>query len=267
MTLLIQVATSIQLVLRFQSQYIRSSLAKEIETFENTFEELLQIASVFLVMTERVENSPSLVIIDQASVVKTICHFLVSSNTILEFLAFQQTRTRLVSGGDASLEKQVKTAQTLVAELLKTFILHRKAESYPGKISGLVYNEDVKLYGEFLLHKNIDAEPSDVPDPNNEEEDIVKVVQYWHTEAVFSPLRHVPGNHWHKFFGNLRPGPFARPELFREKKKRPFFKVIFPETISWLQPEVMADYEKYRELFERVSYLSRLDPKNVLFVC
>ena len=254
--------------MRFQSQYIRSSIAKEIEDFENCFEELLQIASVFLVMTERVEDSPSLVIIDQGSVVKTICHFLVSSNTILEFLDFQRTRTRLASGGDASLEKQVKTAQALVVELLKTFVLHRKAESYPGKISGLVYNEDVRLFGDFLLHKNFDAEPSDVPDPNNEEEDIVKVVQYWHTEAVFSPLRHIPGTHWHKFFGNLRPGPLARPNLFRERKQLPSFKVIFPETISWLQPEVMADYDKYRELFERVSYLEfRIDPKNVLFVC
>ncbi len=204
-------------------------------------------------MTERVEHSPSLVIIDQAAVVQTVCQFLVSSNTILEFLDFQRTRTGLAAGGDGSLEKQVKIAQALTQELLGTLVLHRKAESYPGKDSGLTYNEDVKLYGNFLLHKNFDADPDDIPNPNDDEEDINKVVQYWHTTGVFNPLRHVPGTPWHKFFGNLRPGPLEKPALFRERKPLPFFKVIFPETIFWVKPEVMADYDKYRELFERVS--------------
>lgn len=202
--------------------------------------------------TERVEKSPSLVIVDQASVVKTVCQFLATSNTILEFLNFQEIRTGLASGGDGSLEKQVKAAQKLVEELLRTFLLHKASECYPGKESGLIYNEDVKLFGGFILHKNPDADPCDIPDPDDDDEDMGKLVRYWHTEGVFSPLRHVPGNHWHKFFGNIQPGPIANPELFRERKPMPYFQVIFPQTISWLGPELRADYEKYRELFERV---------------
>jgi hypothetical protein len=243
----------LQAVLRLQSRLIRSFLATEIEQFENSFEEILQTANVFLVTTERVAQSPSLVIIDQVSVVKTVCHFLASSNAILEFLYFQHRRTGLASGGDPSLEKQVKDAQTLVKELLNTFILHKKAEQYPGKECGLVYNEDVKVFGGFLLHKYAHAEQSEVPDPDDDKVDVSKMIQYWHTESLFHPLRHVPGTPWHKFFGNLKPGPLASPELFRQRKPLPFFNAIIPSTIAWLQPELVADYEKYRELFERVS--------------
>ncbi|KAK4154862.1 hypothetical protein C8A00DRAFT_14038 [Chaetomidium leptoderma] len=240
-----------QIVLRLQAQYIRSSLATEIQGFENSFDEILQTASVFLVTTERVAHSSSLVVVDQASVVKTICHFLASSNAILEFLDFQQHNTGLASGGDCSLERQVKEAQALVGELLNTFLLHKRAETYPGRECGLIYNEDVKIFSGFLLHKYGHADENDIPDPLDEDVDMGKLVRYWHTEGVFHPLRHVPGTPWHKFFGNIKPGPIMSPELFRERKPQPFFKVIFPKTITWLQPEVMGDYEKYRELFER----------------
>lgn len=202
--------------------------------------------------TERVSDSPSLVVVDQAAIVKTVCHFLASSNTILEFLDFQRIKTGLAGGGDRSLEKQVKDAQALVAALLNTLILYKKAESYPGKTSGLVYDEDVKVFGNFILHKNRDADPSDVPDPNDDEEDMGKVIRYWHTEGIFHPLRHVPGTAWHKFFGNMKPGPIKAPALFRERKSAPYFKIIFPETISWLKPELMAEYDKYRNMFDMV---------------
>jgi hypothetical protein len=194
------------------------------------------------------------VIVDQASVVKTVCQFLASSNAILEFLAFQQRRTGLVSGGDRSLEKQVKDAQALVQELLNTFLLHQKAENYPGKECGLIYNEDIKVFGGFILHKHAHADQSDIPDPNDDNEDVGKLVQYWHTESLVHPLRHVPGTPWHKFFGNVKPGPIVNPALFRERKPLPFFKVIFPTTITWLQPELRQDYDRYREMFERVSH-------------
>lgn len=200
-------------------------------------------------------------VVDQAAVVKTVCHFLASSNTILEFLDFQRTKTGLAGGGDRSLEKQVKDAQALVGALLNTLILYKKAESYPGKASGLVYDEDVTVFGNFILHKNRDADPSDVPDPNDDEEDMGKLMRYWHTEGILHPLRHVPGTAWHKFFGNIKPGPIMRPALFRERKAQPFFKVIFPETISWLKDELMAEYDKYRHMFEQVGINQSL-PQN-----
>ncbi|KAK4102749.1 hypothetical protein N658DRAFT_522763 [Parathielavia hyrcaniae] len=241
--------------MRLQSQHIRSILAKDIEEFENHFEEILQTASVFLVTTERVAQSPSLVIVDQVSVVNTVCHFLVSSNAILEFLDFHYRRTGLASGGDPSLEKQVKDAQILVQELLSTLILHKKAEHYPGKELGLVHGEDVMVYGNFLLHKFHHAEQSQIPDPDDENVDIGKLVRYWHTESLFSPLRHVPGTPWHKFFGNLRPGPLASPALFRERKPLPYFHALIPPTIEWLHVELEDEYAKYREMFERFESL------------
>lgn len=152
------------------------------------------------------------------------------------------------------MEKQVKDAHALVQELLNTFLLHQKAETYPGKECGLIYNEDVKIFGGFVLHKYGHADQSDIPDPNDDNEDVGKLVQYWHTEALFHPLRHVPGTPWHKFFGNVQPGPVVNPVLFRERKPLPFFKAIFPTTITWLQPELRHDYDRYREMFERVSH-------------
>jgi hypothetical protein len=241
-----------------QAQFVRSLLATEIQEFESSFEEILQTVSAFLVATERVAHYSSLVIVDEEAVVKTICHFLASSNAILEFLAFQQRKTGLASGGDCSLEKQVTDAQTLVQELRNTLILHRKAERFPGKESGLIYHEDVKVYGGFILHKYAHADGSDIPDPNDDNEDLGRLAQYWHTEGLFHPLRHVPGTPWHKFFGNLQPGGIMTPYLFRERKPLPFFKAIFPETILWLQPELREDYERYREMFERVSHTRKL---------
>jgi hypothetical protein len=194
------------------------------------------------------------VIVDQASVVKTVCHFLASSNAILEFLNFQQRKTGLASGGDDSLEKQVKEAQALVKELLNTLLLHKKAETYPGKECGLVYNEDVKVFGSFILHKYGHVDQDFIPDPTNDNEDVGKLVRYWHTENLVHPLRHVPGTPWHKFFGNVQPGPILSPALFRERKPQPFFTAMHPTTITWLKPEIVHDYDGYREMFERVSY-------------
>lgn len=239
--------------MRLQAQYIRTALAGEIEDFENFFEEILQTTSAFLVATEKIADSPSLVIVDQASVVKTICGFLASSNIILEFLDVQHRKTGLAGGGDVSLEKQVKAAQELVQELLGAFILHKKAESYPGKEMGMIYNEDVKLFGGFVLHKNDYAAEGDIPDPGQDESELGNLARYWHSEHVYHPFRHVPGTHWHKFFGNLQPGPILRPALFRERKPLPFFTVILPRSMIWLKTELFGDYESKRLLFEVVS--------------
>ncbi|KAK4032295.1 mat A-2 [Parachaetomium inaequale] len=240
-----------QVVLRLQAQHIRSSVATEIEEFERFFQDILQIANFFLVTTERVADSSRLVIVDQPTVVKVVCHFLTSSNAILQFLDFQEQKTGLASGGDMSLETQVKEAQALVKELLNTLLLYKKAETYPGKECGLIYNEDIKVYGGYILHKYAHADVSYVPDPTDDNEDVGKLVQYWHTENLVHPLRHVPGTPWHKFFGNVKPGPIVSPALFRERKPQPFFRVVFPTTITWLKPEVMRDYDKYRDMFER----------------
>ncbi|KAL2020190.1 hypothetical protein VTK56DRAFT_8616 [Thermocarpiscus australiensis] len=234
-----------------QAEYIRSSLQEEIRDFEDSFDEILQTANAFLVATEKIAQSPSLVIVDDDAVVKNICRFLASSNTILDFLDFQNQMTGLPSGGDTSLEKQVKAAQALVAELISALLLHKKAESYPGKELGMVYNEDVKFFGGFVLHKNENADHCDVPDQVEENFDLGKQRQYWHPESIYHPLRHVPGTQWHKFFGNIRPGPVMSPELFRERKPLPSFTVIFPKTITWVGHEVFTNYETNRQLFER----------------
>ncbi|KAK4233448.1 hypothetical protein C8A03DRAFT_38840 [Achaetomium macrosporum] len=239
-----------QVVLRMQAEHIRSSLATEIEEFENTFEQILQTTNAFLAATESAGTVPSFVIIDQDSVVKIVCQFLASSNTILEFLDFQEKKTGLASGGDSSLEKQVKAAQALVEQLLTTLRLHEKAESYPGKEFGFVYNEDVKLFGDVILHKHLHVDPINAPDPNLEMP-LDRLREYWHVEEnVFSPLRQVPGTDWHKFFGNLQTGPLGNLVLFRERKAPAYFKVMFPETIDWLMPEIESQYDKYREVFE-----------------
>lgn len=203
--------------------------------------------------TEKIAQSPSLVIINQEAVVKTVCHFLASSNTILEFLDFQQHETGLLAGGDSSLEKQVKAAQELVQALLNAFLLHKRAENYPGKELGMLYNEDVKVYGGFVFHKNELAVYSDIPDPAGDNFDLRKLARYWHPEHIYHPLRRVPGTPWHKFFGNLHPLSIMNPTLFRERKPLPEFTVILPQNITWLIPELFSDYEENRLLFERVS--------------
>ncbi|KAL2136849.1 hypothetical protein VTI74DRAFT_1063 [Chaetomium olivicolor] len=138
----------------------------------------------------------------------------------------------------------------VVQKFLCALLLYKRAENYPGKENGLLYNEDVKILGGFVLHKHAYVDASDVPDPNDDNEDMGKLIQYWHTESIFHPVRHVPGTPWHKFFGNLKPGPIMSPALFRERKQLPFFRMLFPKTITWLQPELMSDYDKYRHSFE-----------------
>ncbi|KAK4233097.1 hypothetical protein C8A03DRAFT_48248 [Achaetomium macrosporum] len=195
-----------------------------------------QMASVFLVATERVAHSFSLVVVDQPSVVQA------------------EQKTGLTSGGDVSLNIQVKEAQALVKELLNTLLLHKKADNYPGKECGLVYNEDIKVCGEFILHRYAHVDESYVPDPTDDNEDVGNLVQYWHTENLVHPLRHVPGTPWHKFFGNFEPGLIIGPALFRECKPRPFFRVILPTIITWMKLEIIGDYGKYRQMFERASH-------------
>ncbi|EAQ91646.1 hypothetical protein CHGG_03581 [Chaetomium globosum CBS 148.51] len=168
----------------------------EIDTFENSFDDILQTVSLSLVTTQRVAQSPSLVIVDQPAVVKTVCHFLAAD-------------------------------------------------------CGLIYNEGVNVYGDFILHKYGHVEQSDVPGPADDNEETERLIRYWHTENLVHPLRHVPGNPWHKFFGNLQPGPIVRPDLFRERKPQPYFRLMFPTTITWVQPEIRRDYDNYREIFEK----------------
>lgn len=240
-----------------QAQHIRAALAKGIEDFENCFDEILQTASVLLVATEKAGQSPSLVIIDEDSVVRVLCQFIATSNTILEFLDFQTRRTGLPSGGDASLENQVKAAQVLVKELLRTLLLHKKADSYPGKEMGMIYNEDVKFFSGFVLHKHEYADNRNIPDPNQDNVHLGMVVDYWHPENIYHPLRHVPGNQWHKYFGNIQPGPILGPALFRERKPQPSFTVVFPTSISWLTAELASEYDTSRQRFENVGFINR----------
>ncbi|KAK3311454.1 uncharacterized protein B0T15DRAFT_409311 [Chaetomium strumarium] len=239
-----------QAVLRMQSEHIRASIAKEIEEFENVFEHILQTTNTFLTATETVGTTPSFVLIDKSSVVKTVCRFLASSNTILGFLDFLEKKTGLASGGDISLEKEVKAAQALVEQLLSTFLLHQKTESYPGKEFGFIYNEDVKLLGDAILHKHLHVLSDDIPNPDKD--DLDRLLGYWHVEDnIFSPLVHVPGTPWHKFIGNIQQDPSKKTmKLFTEKESTPpFFKAYIPETIEWLKPEIRADYDKWRDVF------------------
>lgn len=192
--------------------------------------------------------------------VETVCRFLALSNGILEFLDFQRKRTCLPGGGDVSLEKQIIEAQKLVQKLLQAILLHKKAESFPGKEMGFVHDRDVKVFGGLVFHKNQELDGSDMPDPTRDNVELDTINQYWHAEDIYRPLRHVPGTHWHKFFGNLRPGPAnlqpgsLRPSLFREAEPQPLFRIFWPTTILWLKTELFGDYENKRLLFERVSH-------------
>ncbi|KAH6630135.1 hypothetical protein B0J18DRAFT_90752 [Chaetomium sp. MPI-SDFR-AT-0129] len=242
-------------VLRMQAHYIRSTIQTEIKDFADSFEAILQTTNIFLVMTEKISQSPSLVLVDPEAITENVCRFLASSNSVLEFLAFQQHSTGLASGGDPSLEHQVKKAQELVMELLNTLILHNRAETYPGKENGCIYDEDIKAFGGRILHKNSDAEPDEAPDPHLQD-DLSKLGEYWHTEEPFNPLTHMPGTHWHKFFGNLVL-VWGRPMLFRKRERGDYIKVYLPDTITWLQPEIMNDYNKYRDMFETYRRLPR----------
>ncbi|GAB1312019.1 hypothetical protein MFIFM68171_02229 [Madurella fahalii] len=248
-----------EVVLRLQAQYIRGALTAEIQEFESCFDEISQAARVFLVATEKAAQSPSLAIIDENAAVKILCRFIAVSNTILEFLDFQTQMTGLPSGGDVSLEKQVKAAQVLVEEFLRTLLLYQKAESYPGKELGMIYNEDVKFFSGFVLHKHQYVDRNRAPDPNLDNVDLEDVVEYWHPENIYHPLRQVPGNQWHKYFGNIQPGPVINPALFQETKPQPSFTVVFPPTIDWLAEELSSDYDTNRQHFENHGQLP--DPR------
>ncbi|KAK4248745.1 mat A-2 [Corynascus novoguineensis] len=110
-----------QAILRSQAQHI----------LEKDFEEILQIASVFLVVIERVAGSLSLGIVDQPSAVRTVCQFM-------------HPQLASSSGGrDVSLENQVKEAQALVRER-STLCYFTKAETRPEKEYGYVYDAYIK---------------------------------------------------------------------------------------------------------------------------
>jgi hypothetical protein len=220
-------------VLRLQAQHIRASLAKEIEKFEETFDDILQTTNAFLASTNPIKEPSTLVAIDRASVVKTVCHFLASSNEILHFL-----------------ETQVKDAQALVAELLKTLILHHKAEAFPGKENGLVYNEDVKVFRGLVLHHASHVEVDEIPDPYDTKVGKDKLIQYWHAEPILNPLRIVPGTPWHKFFGGLLPS--MRPKLFRERKDVECFHTFVPFWLDMMLRWIEDEYERYRNAFDEV---------------
>jgi hypothetical protein len=235
-------------VLRLQAQHIRASLAKEIEKFEETFDDILQTTNAFLASTNPIKEPSTLVAIDRASVVKTVCHFLASSNEILHFLEFQERKTGFKA--DISLETQVKDAQALVAELLKTLILHHKAEAFPGKENGLVYNEDVKVFRGLVLHHASHVEVDEIPDPYDTKVGKDKLIQYWHAEPILNPLRIVPGTPWHKFFGGLLPS--MRPKLFRERKDVECFHTFVPFWLDMMLRWIEDEYERYRNAFDEV---------------
>lgn len=243
-------------MLRIQARYIRSAIAPEIEAFENSFDEIIQTAELFLTATEKISESSDIVLIDHETVIKTFCQFLVSSNYILDFLRFQQRKTGIPAGGDVSLHKQVKAAQAVVQTLLTALVVHIKADSYPGKEMGMVYDEDTKYLWGAILHKNKDADPSEVPTVSTDEADINEIKKYWHIEHFYHPIRHVPGTTWHKFFGGIRLPRFTagNPSLFLKKGAKSFFVVNFPETVTWLAQELGSEYEMYRALFDRVSF-------------
>ncbi|EGS22715.1 uncharacterized protein CTHT_0011890 [Thermochaetoides thermophila DSM 1495] len=178
-----------QIVLRIQARYIRSAIAPEIEAFENSFDEIIQTAELFLTATEKISESSDI------------------------------------------------------------------ADSYPGKEMGMVYDEDTKYLWGAILHKNKDADPSEVPTLSTDEADINEIKKYWHIEHFYHPIRHVPGTTWHKFFGGIRlPRLTAgNPSLFLKKGAKSFFVVNFPETVTWLAQELGSEYEMYRALFDRAT--------------
>jgi hypothetical protein len=248
----------LQVVLLFQARQTRAAIAEEIEAFERCFDEVLQTATAFLEATEDFQEDIFLLFSEDDALLNLLCHFTALSNGILEFLDFQAQQTGLPSGVDISLESQVKAAQAFVEKFLQTFLLFKRAEGYPGKEIGMLPKEDVMIFGGAVFHRHNRVIPINAPDPHRVDVSASRAAKYWHGEHLFHPLRHVPGTQWHKYFGNLQPGPKYIPALFREKNQQPNFIVVFPTTLGFLVDETGTEYEKYRQYFENVSYIEYL---------
>lgn len=247
----------VQVTLLMESTLIRTALRTDIQQFEKSFEQIIEQAGVFLATTEEHFISLSLVVMDEDVLIRHLCGFLASKLAIEGFLSFHQQTIQRTSGGDASLAKQVKAATVFVLELIQTLIYHKEAADYPGKHLGMMYDRDVKYFGGTLFHLNPQVNlDEELPELDDYYEDVDELTNYYHGEKLSHPLRQLPGNPWHKFFGNFpetRVEHAADTALFRENPRPGDLTVSIPGTILFLIPEFRQEHEKFRQLMLEVS--------------
>ncbi|KAK0663965.1 sporulation minus regulator 1 [Cercophora samala] len=248
-----------QITLLIESTLVRTTLRAEIQQFEKAFDQMIEQAGVFLATTEQHFVSPSLVVTDEDVFIRHLCGFLASKLAIEGFLAFHHKAIQRTSGGDASLTKQVKAATVFVLELVQTLVYHKEAADYPGKHLGMVYDRDVKYFGGTIFHLNPQVNlDEELPELDDYYEDVDELTNYYHGEKLSHPLRQLPGNPWHKFFGNF---PETRVEdapdtaLFRENPRPGDLTVSIPGTILFLIPEFRQEHERFRQLMIEHSQL------------
>ncbi|KAK4660617.1 Sporulation minus regulator 1 [Podospora pseudocomata] len=248
-----------QVTLLMESTLIRTALRTDIQQFEKSFEQIIEQAGVFLATTEEHFISLSLVVMDEDVLIRHLCGFLASKLAIEGFLSFHQQTIQRTSGGDASLAKQVKAATVFVLELIQTLIYHKEAADYPGKHLGMMYDRDVKYFGGTLFHLNPQVNlDEELPELDDYYEDVDELTNYYHGEKLSHPLRQLPGNPWHKFFGNFpetRVEHAADTALFRENPRPGDLTVSIPGTILFLIPEFRQEHEKFRQLMLEHSQL------------
>ncbi|KAK4200256.1 sporulation minus regulator 1 [Triangularia verruculosa] len=246
-----------QVTLDMQSNLIRTTLRPEILLFQRSFEEIIQQTSVFLATTEQHFLSPSLLVTDEDVLIRHLCGFLASKLGIEGFLAFHQQTIQRTSSGDSSLANQVKAATVFVQDLLQALICHKEAADYPGKHLAMIYDREVKYFGGSIFHLNphIDID-DDLPEIDDDYEELEDLTSYYHAEKLSHPLRQLPGTPWHKFFGNFeetRVHDAPEMSLFRDNAQHKDLTLSIPGTILFLVPEIRREYDRFREILEEAS--------------
>ncbi|KAK4160339.1 hypothetical protein QBC43DRAFT_359679 [Cladorrhinum sp. PSN259] len=243
-----------QVVLGLQVRHIRSTLAKEIEELESCFRIVLQQIGIFILVTEKHFHSTSITILNANTVTSLLVRFIGYSNNILGYLDFLELQTGLPSGGDDHLQNKVLAMTCFVEGFLSALIAHSRAVDFPGKDLGLIYNKNVKLLDESVLHRNTnvnneEGELPDIHDPNTNTAAIIR--RQFHPEPIGYPLSQVPGTPWHKFFGNIRPNhQFDPADLFKRKARGHGFLLSIPSTFEWIEDDVWEQYRNFGNVFD-----------------
>ena len=257
-----------QVLLRLQSNHIRSRLAKEIEIFDNCIGDILEHAQVFTVTSSIVPEPTSTVIVEVEHLGKTAFDLVWSSNAILEYLNFQKKETGLASGGDPWLKKKVKAGQQLVQNFLETLILYKKSVDRPGADLFMKYFHDIRLLDGAIVVSNRMTRTWLTPAPHGHILDVEfserhheDIMKKWHFPHPHHPAPQVPGSPWHKYFGNIQFGSLSRPILFRGDPQWEV-RISFPQVSMNMEREIQMTYGEYRRMFSQV----RITDQNEIYL-